>query len=128
MPAREDVICGMLRAASWKFASGAGPSMIKALVKPSLAKLAFNDLVLASPRGFGHTMIAPSLALAERACLRASARSFFANHEHASARLGRKHVATRNCGTRAEPCRADPVPFCLYNFLPVRQMSARPNV
>jgi len=36
--------------------------------------------------------------------------------------------ATANCGTRAEPCRADPVPFCLYNFLPVRQMSARPNV
>ena len=24
--------------------------------------------------------------------------------------------------------RADPVPFCLYNFLPVRQMSARPSV
>ena len=34
----------------------------------------------------------------------------------------------RNCGTRAEPWRAEPVPFCLYIFLPVRQTSARPIV
>src|SRR5262249_6098946 len=34
----------------------------------------------------------------------------------------------RNCGTRAEPWRAPPVPFCAYIFLPVRQISARPLV
>src|SRR4029078_12312279 len=30
------------------------------------------------------------------------------------------------CVRGREPCRAPPVPFCLYIFLPVRQISARP--
>src|SRR4029077_2086 len=72
------------------------------------------------------TMMPPSLALADKACLRASARTF----------LGRSIAWLRGVGpnerppprkrlTLAEPCRAEPVPFCRYIFLPVRLISAR---
>ena len=101
---------------------GLAPSMINALVRPSLAKLAFSDLVLASSaRASGHTIIAPSWALAESACLRARARSFFGRSCACERTTGpNARPPPRNCGTRPTPCRADPVPFCLYNFLPVR--------
>src|SRR5262249_34081325 len=60
-------------------------------------------------------------------CLRASARTFFGRSVACERTTGPKaRPPPRNCGTRAEPWRAPPVPFCLYIFLPVRQISARP--
>src|SRR5262249_55729791 len=73
------------------------------------------------------TTRSPSLAFAESACLRASARTFFGRSVAWERTTGPKaRPPPRNCGTRAEPWRAPPVPFCLYIFLPVRQISARP--
>src|SRR5262245_51268950 len=73
------------------------------------------------------TTRSPSLALADSACLRASARTFFGRSVACERTTGPKaRPPPRNCGTRAEPWRAPPVPFCLYIFLPVRQISARP--
>src|SRR3954451_11246138 len=74
-------------------------------------------------------MRSPSLALAESACLRASARTFFGRSVACERTTGPKaRPPPRNCGPGAEPWRAPPVPFCLYIFLPVRQTSARPCV
>src|SRR5512133_4020172 len=118
---------GMLRAARAKFASTSAPSMISALVSPSLAKFLRSMAVLPSfTDALSSTMMPPSLALADNACLRASARTF----------LGRSIAWLRGVGpnerapprkrlTLAEPCRAEPVPFCRYIFLPVRWISAR---
>src|SRR6185437_5759462 len=73
------------------------------------------------------TMMPPSLAFDDSACLRASARTFFGRSVAWLRTTGPKaRPPPRNCGTRAEPWRAPPVPFCLYIFLPVRQISARP--
>src|SRR5215831_16962123 len=118
---------GILRAASAKFASSSAPSMMSALVSPSLAKLFCSAPVLAFfTVAFSSTMMPPSLALADKACLSASARTF----------LGRSMAWLRGVGpnerppprkrlTRAEPWRAEPVPFWRYIFLPVRWISAR---
>src|SRR6476620_42036 len=118
---------GMLRAARAKFASTWAPSMINALVSPSLAKFSRSIPVLPSfTVALSSTMMPPSLALADKACLSASARTF----------LGRSIAWLRGVGpnerppprkrlTLAEPCRAEPVPFCRYIFLPVRLISAR---
>ena len=68
----------------------------------------------------------PSLALADSACRSASARTFFGRPISWLRTTGPKaRPPPRNCGTRAEPWRAPPVPFWAYIFLPVRQMSAR---
>src|SRR6201994_3217491 len=73
------------------------------------------------------TTRSPSLALADSACLRASARTFLGRSVACERTTGPKaRPPPRNCATRAEPWRAPPVPFCLYIFLPVRQISARP--
>src|ERR1700760_4205193 len=75
------------------------------------------------------TTRSPSLALADSACLRASARTFLGRSVACERTTGPKaRPPPRNCATRAEPWRAPPVPFCLYIFLPVRQISARPWV
>src|SRR5262245_50903745 len=118
---------GILRAARAKLASSSAPSMMSALVSPSLAKLFCSAPVLPFfTVAFSSTMMPPSLALADNACLRASARTF----------LGRSIAWLRGVGlnerppprkrlTRAGPCRAEPVPFCRYIFLPVRLISLR---
>src|SRR6185437_9062841 len=50
----------------------------------------------------------------ESACLRASARTFFGRSVACERTTGPKaRPPPRNCGTRAEPWRAPPVPFCL---------------
>src|SRR5215471_18943752 len=68
----------------------------------------------------------PSLALAESACLSASARTFLGRSMAWLRTTGPKErPPPRNRFTRAEPWRAEPVPFCRYIFLPVRVMSAR---
>src|SRR5580692_2704659 len=101
---------GMLRAAEAKPLLSSAPSMISALVRPRPEKWPIRALVLA-----------------ESACLRASARTFFGRSVACERTTGPKaRPPPRNCGTRAEPWRAPPVPFCLYIFLPVRQISARP--
>src|SRR5215475_8441990 len=92
----------MLRAASAKFASTSAPSMISALARPSLLK--FSD----------------------SACLRASARTFLGRSIAWLRGVGpNERPPPRNRLTRAEPCRAEPVPFWRYIFLPVRWISAR---
>src|SRR5262249_20388211 len=118
---------GILRAARAKFASSSAPSMMSALVRPSLAKLFCSAPVLPSfMAAFSSTMMPPSLALADKACLRASARTFF----------GRSIAWLRGVGPNerpprrkrlplAGPWRAEPVPFCRYIFLPVRLISLR---
>src|SRR5580693_1904361 len=119
---------GMLRAATAKPLCSSAPSMISALVKPRPEKCPANALVLAaSSFAASSTTISPSLALAESACLSASARTFFGRSVACERSTGpNARPPPRNCGTRAEPWRAPPVPFCLYIFLPVRQTSARP--
>src|SRR5437016_1347043 len=117
----------MLRAASAKFASTAVPSMMSALVSPSLVKLVCNALVLpAAMLALSSTMMPPSLALADKACLSASARTFFGRSMAWLRGVGPKErPPPRKRFTLAGPWRAEPVPFCLYIFLPVRLISAR---
>src|SRR5215470_2647734 len=68
----------------------------------------------------------PSLALAESACLRASARTFLGKPISWLRGVGPKaRPPPRKMLTRAEPWRALPVPFWRYIFLPVRLISAR---
>src|SRR6201988_354217 len=119
---------GMLRAALAKPLCNSAPSMISALVSPSPEKWPSSALVLAASRvAASMTMRSPSLAFADSACLRASARTFLGRSVACERTTGpRARPPPRNCGTRAEPWRAPPVPFCLYIFLPVRQISARP--
>src|SRR5262245_7516096 len=118
---------GMLRAASAKFASTSAPSMMSALVRPSLAKFFCKALVLPSfTVALSSTTIPPSLALADSACLSASARTFFGRSMAWLRGVGpNDRPPPRNRLTRAEPWRAEPVPFCRYIFLPVRWISAR---
>src|SRR5262249_19918428 len=118
---------GMLRAASRKPASTSAPSIISAFLRPSLSRCDCNALVLPSAMAaLPSTMMPPSLALADRACRSASARTF----------LGRSIAWLRGVGpnerppprkrlTLAGPWRAEPVPFCRYIFLPVRLISLR---
>src|SRR5689334_4337306 len=119
---------GMLRAADVKPLLSSAPSMISALVRPRPEKWPIRALVLAaSSLAASITTRSPSLALADSACLRASARTFLGRSVAWERTTGPKaRPPPRNCGTRAEPWRAPPVPFCLYIFLPVRQISARP--
>src|SRR5262245_52865874 len=118
---------GMLRAASLKPSSTCAPSMISALVRPSFSRCPCRTLVLASVTAtFSSTMMPPSLALAESACLSASARTFFGRSMAWLRGVGpNERPPPRNRLTRAEPWRAEPVPFCRYIFLPVRLISAR---
>src|SRR5262245_59500927 len=118
---------GMLRAAWAKPASTAAPSMISALLRPSFSKLAISALVLPpSSVALSTTTMPPSLALAESACLSASARTFFGMPISWLRTTGpNERPPPRNRFTRAEPWRAEPVPFWRYIFLPVRQISAR---
>src|SRR6201996_1442238 len=119
---------GMLRAAIAKPLCSSAPSTISALVKPRPEKCPTRALVLAaSSWALSITIRPPSLAFADRACLSASARTFLGRSVSCERTTGPKaRPPPRNCGTRAEPWRAPPVPFCLYIFLPVRQISARP--
>src|SRR5664280_1637936 len=120
-------IFGMLRAALRKFSSTSAPSIISALIKPSLSNCLARPLVLPSFNVIlSMTMMPPSLALADSACLSASARTFLGKPMAWLRTTGPKaRPPPRNCGTRAEPWRAPPVPFCAYIFLPVRQISER---
>src|SRR6201999_2779895 len=119
---------GMLRAAVAKPVCSSAPSMISALVRPRPEKCPTSALVLASLIwALSITIRPPSLALADSACLRASVRTFLGRSVACERTTGPKaRPPPRNCGSRAEPWRAPPVPFCLYIFLPVRQISARP--
>src|SRR5665647_1203596 len=117
----------MLRAALRKFSSISAPSMISALIRLSLPNCAASVLVLESfSVALSMTMMPPSLALDDSACLSASARTFLGKPMAWLRTTGPKaRPPPRNCGTRAEPWRAPPVPFCAYIFLPVRQISLR---
>src|SRR5215510_14976791 len=118
---------GMLRAARRKFASTSAPSIISALVRPSFAKLCCSAPVLPSAsEALSSTMMPPSLALAESACLSASTRTRFGRSMAWLRGVGpNERPPPRNRFTRAEPWRALPVPFCRYIFFPVRLISAR---
>src|SRR5262249_26051683 len=64
--------------------------------------------------------------LAESACLSASARTFLGRPKAWLRGVGPKaRPPPRNWATLAGPWRAEPVPFCLYIFLPVRLISPR---
>src|SRR6202162_814234 len=119
---------GILRAAVAKPVWTSAPSMIRALVRPRPQKCPISALVLAaSSVADSITTKSPSLPLAWSACLTASTRTFFGRSVACERTTGpNARPPPRNCGTRAEPWRAPPVPFCLYIFLPVRQTSARP--
>src|SRR6476659_4212372 len=118
---------GMLRAACAQPASTAAPSMISAFLRPSFSKLDASVLVLPpSTVALSTTMMPPSWALAESACLSDSARTFFGRPIAWLRTTGpNERPPPRNKFTLAGPWRAEPVPFCLYIFLPVRLISAR---
>src|SRR5690242_15615418 len=118
---------GRLRAASLSPASTSAPSTISALSRPSLAKLALSALVLPpSTAALSTTRMPPSLALADSACLSASARTFLGRPISWLRTTGpNERPPPRNRLARIEPWRAPPVPFWAYIFLPVRQTSAR---
>src|SRR3954447_5916792 len=121
-------IFGILRAAAAKPLWSSAPSMISALVSPRPEKCPTSALVLAASRfADSITIRPPSFAFAESAWRSASARTFLGKSVACDRTTGpNARPPPRNCGTRAEPWRAPPVPFCLYIFLPVRQTSARP--
>src|SRR5262249_2926457 len=118
---------GRLRAASRSPASTSAPSTISALSRPSLAKLALSALVLPpSIAALSTTTMPPSLALADSACLSASARTFLGRPCSWLRTTGpNERPPPRNRLARIEPGRAPPVPFWAYIFFPVRQTSAR---
>src|SRR5215470_10112631 len=118
---------GMLRAASRKPASISVPSMISAFLRPSLSRCDCSALVLPSAiAALSITMMPPSLALAERACRSASARTFLGRSMAWLRGVGpNERPPPRNRFTLAGPWRAEPVPFCRYIFLPVRLISLR---
>src|SRR6266540_6465590 len=118
---------GMLRAARAKFASICAPSMMSALVSPSLAKFFRSMAVLPSfTVALSSTMRPPSLALADSACLSASARTFFGRSIAWLRGVGpNERPPPRKRLTLPEPWRAEPVPFCRYIFFPVRLISLR---
>src|SRR5262245_8215566 len=118
---------GILRAARRKFSSISAPSMISALVRPSLPNEVSNALVLAvSTAALSSTTMPPSLALAESACRKASARTFLGSSMAWLRTSGpNERPPPRNRFARPEPWRALPVPFCRYIFLPVRLISDR---
>src|SRR5256885_1763536 len=75
---------------------------------------------------FSSTRMPPSFAFADKACLRASARTFFGRSIPWLRGVGpNARPPPRKRLTRAEPWRADPVPFWRYIFLPVRLISLR---
>src|SRR5215471_4183624 len=116
-----------LRAASFRPASTSAPSTISALERPSLAKLALSALVLPpSTAALSTTRMPPSLALADSACLSASARTFLGRPISWLRTTGpNERPPPRNRLARIEPWRAPPVPFWAYIFLPVRLTSER---
>src|SRR5262245_1207370 len=118
---------GMLRAASRKPASISAPSMISAFLSPSLSRCNCSALVLPSATAaLSSTMMPPSLALADKACRNASARTFLGRSMAWLRGVGpNERPPPRNRLTLAGPWRAEPVPFCRYIFLPVRLISAR---
>src|SRR5215470_9072516 len=118
---------GMLRAANRKPASTSAPSMISAFLRPSLSRCDCRAAVLPSAIAtLSSTMMPPSLALADRACRKASARTFLGKSIAWLRGVGpNERPPPRNRLTLAGPWRAEPVPFCRYIFLPVRLISAR---
>src|SRR3984957_3036398 len=104
--------------------------MMSAFFSAAFSNDARSTFVLPSSRwALSHTTRPPARTLAESACRRASARTFFGKSWAWLRTTGpMARPPPRICGTRAEPWRAPPVPFCLYIFLPVRWMSARPSV
>src|SRR6266436_3679593 len=121
-------ILGILRVARRKPLSISAPSMISALATPSFSKWPLSTLVFVSASlAFSMMTIPPSLALAESACLSARTRTFLGRSIAWLRTTGpNERPPPRNRLARWEPWRAPPVPFCLYIFLPVRQISARP--
>src|SRR5229473_4698523 len=121
-------ILGILRVARRKPLSISAPSMISALATPSFSKWPLSSLVLVSASlASSMRTMPPSLALAESACLRARTRTFLGRSIAWLRTTGpNERPPPRNRLARWEPWRAPPVPFCLYIFLPVRQISARP--
>src|SRR5579875_2695881 len=118
---------GMLRAARRKRGSISVPSTISALSRPSLSNCLASVLVLASlAASLSTTINPPSLALAESACLSASARTFFGKPMAWLRTTGPNALPPpRNCGALAAPWRARPVPFCAYILRVVRFTSPR---
>src|ERR1051325_9971182 len=116
-----------LRAASASPASTCVPSTISTLSRPSFARLVFSALVFPpSIAALSTTTMPPSLALADSACLSASARTFLGRPCSWLRTTGpNERPPPRNRLARIEPWRAPPVPFWAYIFLPVRQTSAR---
>jgi len=95
----------MLRAARANPGSISAPSMIRALVSSSLPKRSLRPLVLPSEASaFSSTTISPALALADRACRSASARTFFGNSIAWLRGLGPNTLPPpRHCGTDLSP-------------------------
>src|SRR3984957_19371775 len=118
---------GILRAAVRTSAGTSAPSINSAFDRPSFSNWLRNALVLASfTLSVSMMMMPSSLALAESACLSASARTFFGRPIWWRGFGGpTERPPPRNRLPRAEPGRAEPVPFCRYIFLPVRWISAR---
>src|SRR6266852_1007409 len=121
-------ILGILRVARRKPLSISAPSMISALATPSFSKWPLSSLVLVSASlASSMRTMPPSLTMAESACLRARTRTFLGRSIAWLRTTGpNERPPPRNRLARWEPWRAPPVPFCLYIFLPVRQISARP--
>src|SRR5579871_113357 len=117
----------MLRAARRNAPSTSGPAMTSAFVTPNLPNCARSAAVLASFSATASSTIrAPSFTFDDSACLSASARTFFGRAMAWLRTTGpNARLPPTNCAARREPCRAPPVPFCRYIFLPVRLFSLR---
>src|SRR5579859_2960855 len=117
----------MLRAASWKLASTAGPAMTRAFFTPRLWKRPRRAAVLGpSSVASSSTIRVPALALDDRAWRRARARTFLGRSKAWLRTTGPWALAPpTNWAARREPWRAPPVPFWRYIFLPVRETSLR---
>src|SRR6187200_868435 len=121
---------GRLPAARLKPASTASPSITRTLpIQPALSNTPLSALVLASLSSRLSTTIRPSFALAERAILRPSARTFLLSDCSNSRRRAPWALPPpMKIGARRSPWRAVPPPFWRPYFLPVRATSDRSRV
>ncbi len=117
---------GMLRAAFAKTAS-TSPSMMSAFARPRAANCVRRAFVLMASTAARSMMMSSSLrALADSACLRPSARTFFGRSMAWLRGFGPCGFAPpRNCVAFLSEWRARPVPFWRYIFLPVALISPR---
>src|SRR3954454_18530772 len=101
--------------------------MISAELQPSAFSFFASSPVFAVPAAASSTTSLPSAAFCDSAQISPRRRTFLLRRYSWERTTGPCTTPpVRNCGARRLPCRALPVPFCLYGFLVVPDTSDIP--